>query len=54
MVILASDITETATFYGYDELDTYIEVLAVKAEGIFANWKQRFINYAKFFRADIN
>ena len=39
MVILASDITETATFYGYDELDTYIEVLAVKAEGIFANWK---------------
>ena len=39
MVILASDITETASFYGYDELDTYIEVLAVKAEGIFANWK---------------
>lgn len=31
MVILASDITETATFYGYDELDTYIEVLAVKS-----------------------
>ncbi len=25
------DVTETAKFYGYDELDTYMEVLAVKA-----------------------
>jgi uncharacterized membrane protein len=31
MVIQTSDITEIASFYGYDELDTYIEVLAVKA-----------------------
>lgn len=31
MVIQISDVTETATFYGYDELDTYIEVLAVKS-----------------------
>ena len=31
MVIQISDITETATYYGYDELDTYIEVLAVKS-----------------------
>lgn len=31
MVIQVSDVTETATFYGYDELDTYMEILAVKA-----------------------
>lgn len=31
MVIQISDISETAKFYSYDELDTYIEVLAVKA-----------------------
>jgi uncharacterized membrane protein len=31
MVIQISDVSETAKFYRYDELDTYIEVLAVKA-----------------------
>lgn len=31
LVIPVSEITETATFYSYDELDTYMEVLAVKA-----------------------
>lgn len=31
MVIKTSDISETATFYGYEEFDTYMEVLAVKA-----------------------
>ncbi|MGB4440041.1 MAG: DUF2318 domain-containing protein [Sedimentibacter sp.] len=31
MVINVADVTETANFYAYDELDTYMEVLAVKA-----------------------
>lgn len=31
MVIPKADVTETATFYSYDELDTYMEILAVKA-----------------------
>lgn len=31
LVIQVSDITETATYYAYEELDTYMEVLAVKA-----------------------
>lgn len=31
MVIKTADITEKATYYAYDELDTYMEVLAVKA-----------------------
>lgn len=31
IVIQVADVTETATFYGYDELDTYMELLAVKA-----------------------
>ncbi|HBC31725.1 MAG TPA: DUF2318 domain-containing protein [Clostridiales bacterium] len=31
MVIPKADITETAKFYEYDELETYMEVLAVKA-----------------------
>nr|WP_312578972.1 DUF2318 domain-containing protein [Sedimentibacter sp.] len=31
MVIQIADVTETAKFYGYDGLDTYMEVLAVKA-----------------------
>lgn len=31
VVIQVADVTETASFYGYNELDTYMEVLAVKA-----------------------
>lgn len=31
LVITKADITETASFYAYDKLDTYMEVLAVKA-----------------------
>ncbi|MGD9568966.1 MAG: Fe-S-containing protein [Sedimentibacter sp.] len=31
MVIPKADVTDTATFYAYDELDTYMEILAVKA-----------------------
>lgn len=31
IVIPIADITEDATFYSYDKLDTYMEVLAVKA-----------------------
>lgn len=31
MVIQVADVTETTTFYAYDELDTYMEILAVKA-----------------------
>ncbi len=31
LVITKADITETASFYSYDKLDTYMEVLAVKA-----------------------
>jgi len=31
LVIKVADVTETAKFYGYDELDTYMEILAVKA-----------------------
>ncbi len=31
MAIQVADVTETATFYGYNELDTYMEILAVKA-----------------------
>jgi len=31
MVINVADVTETANFYAYDKLDTYMEVLAVKA-----------------------
>lgn len=31
LVINKADITETASFYAYDKLDTYMEVLAVKA-----------------------
>jgi uncharacterized membrane protein len=31
MVINVADVTETANFYAYDKLNTYMEVLAVKA-----------------------
>lgn len=31
LVINVADVTETANFYAYDKLDTYMEVLAVKA-----------------------